>query len=241
MNPTFDRLFVLGRPASGKSEFLDFMRKLPDEDRSEKFHIGKITELDDFVWIWEKGEEDTIWQKLKGKRLYTSKEDCGFVIRDMDLWDFTIEKFNLKIGKKYLNNNSFYTDSTLLIEFSRGGEKPYKTALERLDAAIFDRSAIFYIEVSGEESRRRNDARYNKKLKSSILAHKVPDEEMNKIYVSDDWPQITSGKETGFITVHGKKAPFVTMNNEPESTDPAVLAPRYGDALNKLWEMYIKG
>jgi hypothetical protein len=31
--------------------------------------------------------------------------------------------------------------------------------------------------------------------------------------------------------------PFVTMNNEPESTDPAVLEQRYASALGRLWEL----
>jgi hypothetical protein len=31
--------------------------------------------------------------------------------------------------------------------------------------------------------------------------------------------------------------PFVSMNNEPESIDPAVLEGRYGAALETLWAL----
>ena len=233
----FKRLFVLGRPASGKSEFLDFMRKLPDKERAEKFHVGKMAELDDFVWIWEKGEEDALWEKVIGKRLHTRRVDCGFMF-DFELYDFLIEKLNFEACRKYLGNEEFYTNNTLLIEFSRGGEKPYSDALKRFDPKIFESSAILYIEVSGEESARRNEARYRKKLESSILAHKVPDEEMNRIYKNDDWHKITEGKRNGRIRLNGVDVPFVTMNNEPESTDPKILVPRYQAALTTLWENY---
>ena len=54
MTKTFDHLFILGRPAAGKSEFMDFMKKISDAERSERFHIGHFVELDDFVWLWEK-------------------------------------------------------------------------------------------------------------------------------------------------------------------------------------------
>ena len=234
---TFDHLFVLGRPASGKSEFLDFMGKLSDAERAERFHIGKMKTVDDFVWLWEKFEEDDLWEKVRGKRLHSKRAGHGYVLDSGDLFDFLMERFDAEIAKRYLPDANFYGDQTLLIEFSRGGEKPYAPALARLRKEIFERAAIFYVEVSGAESVRRNDARYKEKLKHSILAHKCPDEDMARFYKEDDWPQMTAGKRDGYLALNGVKVPFVTMGNEPESTDPKVLGPRYGEALSTLWEL----
>lgn len=234
---TFDHLFVLGRPASGKSEFLDFMYKLSDAERAERYHVGKMKVIDDFVWLWDKFEEDDLWEKVKGGRLHSKRAGHGYILDSGDLFDFLMEKFDFEIAKRYLSDSGFYGDNTLLIEFSRGGERPYAPALARLRREIFERAAILYVEVSGEESLRRNEARYREKLKSSILAHKCPDEDMARFYRDDDWPALTGKKMDGLLSVSGVDVPFVTMPNEPESVDPAVLGPRYGAALDKLWKL----
>lgn len=238
MSKLFKRLFVLGRPASGKSEFLDFLRKRSDPERAEIFHIGMMHEMDDFVWLWEKFEDDDLWEKAGAKRIDSIKTGPIYDNDSGILFDFLMEKFNFEIGRKFLDNEVFYNDHTLLIEFSRGGEKPYSKALGRLAPSIFRDSAIFYIEVSGQESLRRNEARYQEKLKHSVLAHKCPDKTMARFYKEDDWQKLTNAKRDGFIELNGVKVPFVTMNNEPESVDPNVLTPRYGAALSKLWELY---
>ncbi len=236
----FEHLFILGRPASGKSEFLDFMSKLSDPERAKRFHIGKMRVLDDFVWLWEKFLEDDLWEKVKGKRLHSKPDGNEYLLDSADLFDFLMEKINAEVCKKYLPNDSFYADHTLLIEFARGGERPYKGSLERLAPEIYKRSAILYVEVSGEESIRRNEARYREQLKHTVLAHKCPDKDMQRFYKEDDWPLLTDKKPSGYITLNGIEVPFVTMLNEPESTDPAVLGPRYGDALERLWELWTK-
>jgi hypothetical protein len=237
MTKTFDHLFVLGKPASGKSEFLDFMKNISDAERAERFHIGRLNILDDFVWLWEKFEEDDIWEKIKGKRLHSKRAGHGYILDDAALFDFLMAKMSDTVVKKYLPEEKFYREGTLLIEFSRGGEKPYLPALEYFDAKVLERSAIFYVEVTAEESRRRNEARYVEKLKSSILAHKTPDEDMRRFYSNDDWRRITNDKRDGHLKVGNVKVPFVTMGNEPESKDPAVLGPRYSTALNRLWTL----
>lgn len=234
----FENLFVLGRPASGKSEFLDFMSKLGDDDREERFHLGKMRVLDDFVWLWNKFVEDDIWEKLRGERLHSKRSGNLYVLESSDLFDFLMERMNHEVTTRYLTDDSFYNNHTLLIEFARGGEKPYAGALERLAPEIYERAAILYVDVSGEESARRNEARYREKKKHTVLAHKCPDEDMERFYRRDDWKDITGGRAAGLIDIRGVSVPFVTMNNEPESTNPAVLGPRYGDALERLWELW---
>jgi hypothetical protein len=234
--PTFDHLFVLGRPASGKSEFLDFMRKLPDEERAERFHVGRMVEIDDFPWLWEKFLEDDLWEQVTGKRLHSYR--IGNLYGNTpEIFRFLIEKLRAEIERRYSPDESFYRDSTLLIEFSRGGECPYAQALSRFPPEIYRRAAILYVEVSGNESMRRNDARYKEKLKHTVLAHKCPDEIMERFYKEDDWPALTDSRREGLLTLAEVPVPFVTMHNEPESTDPAVLTPRYGAALTQLWKL----
>lgn len=239
MSDIFRHLLVLGRPACGKSEFIDFLKHATDGMRRQ-LHIGRFEEVDDFSWLWDKFVDDAIWEKAGYERLYTEEYmpgNPGLAPRGAKLFDFCMHKFNKVIGEQYLDREDFYRDSTLLIEFSRGGADGFRRALGLLDRAILTPAAIFYIDVSREESWRRNVARYQEKLRHSILAHMVPRQTYDYFYDVNDWATLTGGRPAGWLEINGLPVPFVTMNNEPESTDPAVLAERYGAALGRLWEL----
>lgn len=241
MATTFDHFLLLGRPASGKSEFIDFMKKIPDERRAEKYHIGKFEEVDDFVWIWEKFVEDDLWERAGYPRLYSKNYmpgNPGMAPEGTKLFRFCMQKFNEVIAQNYLSRPDFYKQNTLFIEFARGRKNAFKEALQALKPDILARAAILFIYVTREESWRRNVARYQENLKHSILSHMVPKETFDYFFSDHDWLNITGDKPSGHVTVHGLKIPFVTMNNEPESADPVVLDGRYGDALGKLFELY---
>ena len=240
MSNIFQHLLVLGRPACGKSEFIDFLKHTSDEVRQKRLHIGRFEEVDDFPWIWDKFMDDEIWERAGYERLYTQEYmpgNPGMAPKGAKLFDWCMHKFNDVISRQYLGRTDFYRDSTLLIEFSRGGVDGFGKALSILKPEILEPAAIFYIHVSREESWRRNVARYQEKLKHSILAHMVPRETYDRFYDINDWETLTAGKHSGWIDLQDIKIPFVTMNNEPESTDLTVLEERYSAALGRLWEL----
>ena len=45
---TFDILFLIARPAAGKSEIIDYLKRTDAQTRRVRFHIGPFVELDDF-------------------------------------------------------------------------------------------------------------------------------------------------------------------------------------------------
>ena len=241
MTKTFDHLLILGRPASGKSEFIDFMKNISDVERADKFRIGAFGEIDDFVWIWEKFVEDDLWEKAGHPRLYSKQYmqgNPGLAPEGKRLLEFCMEKINDEIAKNYLSRPAFYNDHTLFIEFARGNHHTFKDALHALKPELLKRAAILFIYVTKEESWRRNVARYQEKLKHSILAHMVPKETFDYFYSDHNWLDLTHDEPFGNLNLNGLKVPFVTMNNEPESTDSVVLDKRYGDALTRLFELY---
>ena len=231
MSSIFKNLFLLGRPASGKSEFIDFMKKVPEGVRAAKYHIGPFEEIDDFPWIWAKFKEDDVWEAAGYPRRYSfGGANPGMSKEGAPLLDFCMAKFNQEVAKhKTLN--------TLFIEFSRGGFDGYAKAFSKLDPSIFKKAAILFIHVSYEESCRRNESRYQEKLQHSILAHKVPESTMQTFYQTHDWLHLTQDKPDGFLTLGGREVPFVTMNNTPELTDPVLLEKRYQPALARLMEL----
>ena len=67
----FDILILIGRPAAGKSEIIDYLKKLPATMRREEYHIGEYTEIDDFPMLWAWFEEDALLERMGKDRLHT--------------------------------------------------------------------------------------------------------------------------------------------------------------------------
>jgi hypothetical protein len=230
----FQHLFVLGRPAGGKSEFIDFMKTLPAADRASRFGIGRFEEVDDFPWLWEACVEDDARERRGERRLVSERTPEGYNITRAGFRGSLVDRFNEVISTKYLADPRFYDGGTLLIEFARGAGDGFRASLERFRPEILARGAIFYIDVSFEESFRRNSARYKPGQEESTLFHKVPDRDMLGFFRDNDWREITGGAPDGWLDLAGVAVPFVSMPNEPESTDPLVLGERFGTALRRL-------
>jgi hypothetical protein len=236
--PIFEHLFVLGRPAGGKSEFIAFMKTLAADERARGFRIGRFEEVDDFPWLWEACLEDDAREGRGEPRLVSARTPEGYNITRPKFRGSLVDRFNQTITTKYLANPAFYEDGTLLIEFARGRGDGFRESLERFRPEILERAAILYIKVSFEESLRRNSARYRPGQEESTLFHKVPDRDMSEFFCENDWDEMTGGAPDGWLNLAGVRVPFVSMSNEPESTDPAVLSARYARALGRLLQLY---
>jgi len=230
----FEHLFVLGRPAGGKSEFIAFMKSVSDEERAAAFGIGRFEEIDDFPWLWDACVDDDARESRGEPRRVSERVPEGYNILTPGFRGSLVDRFNAVIAEKYLGRPSFYERGTLLIEFARGRDDGFRRSLERFNPEILRRSAILYINVSFEESYRRNSARYQQAQKESILFHKVPDRDMYGFFRENDWEELSGGAADGRVTLAGVTVPFVSMLNEPESTDADVLGPRYAAALGRL-------
>lgn len=225
----FKKLILLGRPASGKSEFIDFLKQTPEKERMQRYHIGPFKELDDFLWLWEKFVEDDLWEKAGHPRRYSKTAEHGYVVTDAALLDLCLEKFNHEVPKWAR------PEGTLFIEFSRGaGDGGYRYALNRLSDEVLADAALLFLWNTYEESARRNEARFQEKLKHTVLAHKVPEEDMVRFGKEIDWLDLTGGRSAGALQIRGNKIPFVTMENMPELTERKALEERYQDALDQL-------
>ncbi|MBN1484088.1 MAG: hypothetical protein JXA37_05150 [Chloroflexia bacterium] len=232
----FEHLFVLGRPACGKSEFIDYMQHQDDRDRRERYHLGRLHIVDDFVFLWDYFLDDDVREAHGRPRIYSQPIDPGgYETSESVIWYLLIDRINRAV-RKCLKQPTLYQDHTMLIEFARGTEQGYRRALENIDPPILARSAILYIAVSFKESWRRNIARYDEKRKAGILTHMVSREAMERVYSLDDWSELAPAP-AGYLDIGGAHVPYVTMDNEPESTDPTVLDERYGTALRTLWDL----
>jgi len=233
MTPShFPVLIITGRPAAGKSELIDYLKKTDKAECLERFHIAPFEELDDFVYVWETFEIDDILSRYGKKRLWT---DERYYFTDHFIWGLYIERMNLEYRKKLARDRSYHDHMTALIEFARGGPNGIEEALSYLHEEVLQRAAIIYIKVSYEESVRKNRRRARKGMEDSILYHSLPDEKMDFYYRTNDWEKLEK-MNPEYINVRGFNVPYGVFENEPEKTlDPLLIGKELERVTARLW------
>ncbi|MGA2624397.1 MAG: hypothetical protein ABSF91_11125 [Bacteroidota bacterium] len=230
----FDVVILIGRPAAGKSEVIDYLKKTPPDERQRRFHIGQFEEFDDFVYVWETFETDDILSRHGKPRLWSDEK---YWFKDPFVWNLYIERINLAYRKKLAAQPQYHDHMTSIVEFSRGGENGFGEAFWYLHEEIVKRACIVYIKVSFEESLRKNRRRARPGLEDSILYHSLPDEKMEFYYKVDDWEKLTA-RSPAHIDIRGVKVPYSVFENEPEKTDdPVKLGAELERVTAKLWSI----
>ncbi len=232
---TFDCIVLIGRPAAGKSEVIDYLKRTAPEDRIRQFHIGAFEEIDDFPMLWTWFEEDAILTKILHKpHVHTDNE--GYFLFQYQ-WDLLVERISLEYQKKN-RDEKYHETFTSILEFSRGSEHGgYASAFQHLSDEILKKAVILFINVSYEESLRKNRRRFNPVRPDSILEHGLPDEKLERLYKHVDWEEISSTSPTHIhIREHG--VPYAVFENEPEVTDkPEELGKCLQSLFEKLWAL----
>jgi hypothetical protein len=238
MTELFKKIILLGRPASGKSEIINYIKNTPVEERKKRFHIGEIIEIDDFPMLWTWFEEDEILEKKFNQPRLHSTPDGYF--KEEYLWHLLIERISLNYKKNLRDLGNKINDITFLIEFSRGTEHGgYQEAFKHLSAELIKDSVLLYVNVSYEESLRKNRKRFNPDKPDSILEHGLPDSKLEKLYKNVDWDELP--KDNTDIPINNIKIPFYDFINMPSKTDDAeILGPELDVIFSKLWERYKK-
>lgn len=239
VNSTFDILLLIARPAAGKSEIIDHLKHTSIDPRIKNYHIGEFEEIDDFPMLWTWFEEDDILTKMGYPRLHSDEQH--YFLED-HLWNVLIERINLEYIKKLRDERDYHQRKTTIIEFARGSAHGgFKQAFQHLSREIIERTAILYINVSWEESLRKNRARFNPDRPDSILEHGLTDEKMEALYRNVDWGEV-SAADPEFIVIQGVTVPYVVFENEDDVTTKGgeILSKRLEKASGRLWDLYNK-
>ena len=237
MDEIFEVLLLVGRPASGKSEIIDYLTRLPTSTRRQRYHLGTLDILDDFPYLWTWFEEDHLLStRLNRPRLYT--DERGYFLHP-SLWHLLIERLSLEYQKRLRDDPAYHSRLTALVEFSRGAQhEGYAGALLHLGDELLRRATILYVNVSFAESMRKNRRRFNPERPDSILQHSLSDEKMERLYREDDWAAIAPGT-SGFLDVRGIRVPYAIFENEDDVTtgNPGLLPARLETVLGQLWDL----
>ena len=186
---TFDILVLNARPAAGKSEIIDYLKRCDINDRKKRFHIGEFEEIDDFPMLWTWFEEDEILQEMGLPRLHS--DENGY-FSGQYLWNLLIRRMSMDYLKKLDRVPGYHDRFTTILEFSRGSEHGgYTEAYKHLSPQIVKRMAILYVDVSYSESLRKNRKRFNPDRPDSILEHGLSDKKMERMYKEVDFHRLT--------------------------------------------------
>lgn len=234
MNNHFPILIITGRPAAGKSEVIDFLKKCDPMVRLEKYHIAGFEELDDFLYVWETFELDDLMTEMGKERVWSDEK---YWFKDPYIWDLYIKRLALDYKKKIAKDPSYHATMTSLVEFARGGENAIHHALSLLSDEMLNKASLMYIRVTYEESVRKNRRRARKGAEDSVLYHSLPDEKMEAYYKTNDWDRLEA-KDPKFIEVRGFKIPYGVFENMPEKTlDARLISEELERATTRLWRI----
>jgi hypothetical protein len=229
----FPVLALIGRPASGKSEILEYLRRVPSEERRRRFHVGELAVLDDFPMLWAWFEEDRLLAEMGRERLHTTAD--GYFLGP-HLWDLLVRRLCLEYDKMARADPELHARTTVLLEFSRGAEHGgYARAFAQLSESVLERLAVVYVRVSFQESLRKNRRRFNPDQPYSVLEHSLPDEKLERLYREDDWPALSEA-DPAFLPIQGRRVPYAVFENEDDLTTAGgeALGERLAQVLGSL-------
>ena len=231
----FPILILIGRPASGKSEIIDYLLHADPAERLRRFHISRPDVLDDFPMLWTWFEEDHLLSQVFHKpRLYTDEQ--GYFLQAY-LWNLLVQRLDLDYHKRLRDDPDYQEHTTAIIEFSRGAEHGgYAEAFKNLSDELLSQAKILYVRVSFEESLRKNRRRFNPDKPDSILEHSLPDAKLERLYRLDDWDDLTRS-DPKYVVVRSQRVPYGTFENHDDVTthQPEKLAARLESVLSGLW------
>jgi hypothetical protein len=233
----FNILILIGRPASGKSEILDYLLHLSPAERLARFHLGNLDVLDDFPLLWAWFEEDHLLAtRFEAPRLHT--DELGYFQYEY-LWHLLIERLELEYRKRQRDDSNYHAHTSTLFEFARGREHGgYREAFRHFSPELLGRAGVVYVQVSFAESLRKNRKRFNPQRPDSILEHGLPDEKMERLYAKDDWQEL-SAPDPDYLHLGDLRVPYAVFENEDDVTTntPDLLAARLEQVLGRLWEL----
>jgi hypothetical protein len=186
------------------------------------------------LWVWI--EEDGILEELGHPPLH---HDENGHFKHNYLWDLLIKRICLEHSKFNRDNPAFQDENTIILEFSRGTQHGgYKSAFDHIDPEILSKMAIFFNDVSWDESLRKNRKRFNPDKPDSILEHGLTDQKLEFLYKDIDWKEITE-EQSGYIEIKNIKVPFFVFDNKKDVTSASdeVLGAHLKTALGELWKL----
>ena len=236
----FPLLLLTGRPASGKSEILEYLRRTPAAERRRRFRIGELAVLDDFPCCGPGSRRTTCWPTWAASactpppKATSWARTCGTCSCAGFAWNTTSSAARTR--SCMTGPPSCWSSPG---ERSTGATPGPSPSCPR---PCCERLAVIYVHVSFQESLRKNRRRFNPERPHSILEHGLPDEKLARLYREDDWGECAAA-DSRFLAIRGRQVPYAVFENEDDLTTPGgePLGQRLEKVLGGLWTLAAGG
>lgn len=170
------RIFLLGRPGSGKSSIAEIIRKILLEKGWTALHMFDYEHLQD-MFLQE------TQQNIEKRSFQPSGPDIhrGFDVIDEAVLDKALHDLSDKVlNEEFISPGG---EKTILIEFARNN---YYHALQQFDRRFLQKAFLLYVNLDVETCIKRIHRRVTVKDKTTF-DHFVSDDIMRGYYCEDDW------------------------------------------------------
>lgn len=201
MNRSYNYVFLLGRPGSGKSAvFRSITDKLKAEGIADEF-----LRIDDFPKLLELNAADTEHKRHK------PMPDGGFLILDDSLWDDVLKEVN-KDALKLKDSGKM-----VFLEFARDS---YEHALKFFSKDVLSNALLIYVDCPFDVCWQRNVERVKRQQEQGIDAHLTSREEMEKTYLNDDFKTLAKDISEPHIILDNSTSDLEKLENNILSIMP---------------------
>ncbi|MBW2457713.1 MAG: hypothetical protein JRI68_24630 [Deltaproteobacteria bacterium] len=267
-----EELKKLGQPRAFHHDDPAGGRNGPFKDAAELGALGRLLN-DDFAELCSgKAERPEKAALHLFQRMDAASEAAGGKAKLMSLPPDVLEKVAAamedEIREHYdamaANVPASLDGKTVVVEFARGGPKPeamplapgygYRGTVSQLSSELLRRSAVLYIWVDPEETRRKNRERARPDGEASILFHGVPESVLDQEYAACDMAHLMETSDVpGTIQIEhhsgevfhlpaarfDNRADLTTFLREDPSTwkeaDVEALQSEIKPACDRLW------
>ena len=177
--------------------------------------------------LFQRFENASIKVGIGPRLAYLDEETLDKVAKEIE------DECRKLLDEKHAQYPDSFENKTIIVEMSRGGDQNasmplddpfgYQYTLRHFAPEILKKAAILYIEVTPEESRRKNRERFDPTNPGDSVAHMTPELVMIHDYGCDDMPYLIENSEKeGYVTVKSfgqtYYLPVGVFNNMPDRT-----------------------
>ena len=133
------KVFVLGRPGSGKSTAFRYIKKYVEE----RYPDWSAVRFQDYEILQDMFRFDRLFEPDPNRRKFEATDHGGFNVRDFSVVDIALEELEKQVRHRY----SPTSDEIIVIEFARDD---YGKALEKFSPSFLQDAYFLFIDAAME-------------------------------------------------------------------------------------------
>lgn len=207
------KVFLLGRPGSGKSTVAQFFEAIAQKNGWDTFHLY------DYQFLQRRFQWEQDYNVPEEQRTFCPRgpEAChGFDVcaNKFGVLDAVLEEMGKEVQSEVLCHTE--DNKLILIEFAR---KDYSRALHTFSEDVLPNAYLLYIKLGLEVCIKRVQKRTDEEKERSEYDHFVSEEIMRGYYGEDDWSSEEFSQYLDYLQRDGVKVATLELENDGDKRE----------------------